>query len=246
MRARSPPRAPEPQINARRAATIAAVTAAILPIAAPPVAASAPGPSPTDTGSLNLADLRAVVAARAAAAQRANRSLYPAPSFRARTRPSTQAAQTLPPAPVVPVVAYIPKHAAPPKKTVRSGYGNGGQHYPAPISGSASAIVQFALTLQGRPYEWGAAGPWAFDCSGLIDYVFAHFGIRLPHKASAFYGVGRAVPASQIQPGDILVLDGGGHAALALGNGLMLHAPHSGDHVRIAPIWSFSAARRVL
>jgi peptidoglycan DL-endopeptidase CwlO len=112
-------------------------------------------------------------------------------------------------------------------------------------SGIGAAALRYALAHLGAPYRYGADGPEAFDCSGLVLAAYASAGVHLPHKAAAFYGVGRPVDRGQLQPGDILVLDGGGHAALYVGGGMMVHAPHTGDVVRVAPISGFSAARRL-
>jgi cell wall-associated NlpC family hydrolase len=80
----------------------------------------------------------------------------------------------------------------------------------------------------------------------VVVAAYRRIGISLPHLASAFYGVGRSVSRSQLQPGDIIVMDGGGHAGIYIGNGLMIHAPKPGRSVEVAPIWSFSAARRLV
>lgn len=111
--------------------------------------------------------------------------------------------------------------------------------------GRAAEVVAFAWAQIGKPYVMNAAGPNSFDCSGLVLAAYLHVGIRLPHNAAAFYGVGRAVGRDQLQPGDIILMDNGGHAGIYVGNGMMVHAPHSGDHVRVAPIWHFSGARRL-
>lgn len=113
-------------------------------------------------------------------------------------------------------------------------------------SGSAAAVVAFVYSVVGRPYVYGAAGPEAFDCSGLVVAAYRRIGVSLPHKAAAFYTVGRAVPRSELRPGDIIVMAGGSHAGIYVGNGMMVHAPHPGARVELAPIWSFSAARRLV
>jgi len=114
-------------------------------------------------------------------------------------------------------------------------------------AGAAAAVIAFARAQLGKPYVYAAAGPGGYDCSGLVLAAYRTIGVRLPHKASAFFRVGRAVPVSQIQPGDILVMEGGGHAAIALGGGWMIHAPHAGDHVRVARIYQTpNAVRRLI
>lgn len=103
------------------------------------------------------------------------------------------------------------------------------------------AVVQEAMTKIGRPYVFGAAGPRAYDCSGLTLAVFRKFGIRLPHRATLQGRLGRYVAGNAKQPGDLLVFGRPGnytHAAIYAGNGLMVEAPHAGANVRIHKIWS--------
>ncbi len=108
-------------------------------------------------------------------------------------------------------------------------------------------MLAFAHSAIGAPYVYGAAGPRAFDCSGLVLAAYARIGVTLPHKASALFRVGRGVPVSDIRPGDILVLEGGGHAAIALGGGLMIHASRAGRPVAIARIYATpNAVRRIV
>ena len=88
-----------------------------------------------------------------------------------------------------------------------------------------------------------------FDCSGLVMYVFAQLGVQLPHYAAAQYGFGTAVARDQLQPGDLVFFDGLSHVGIYIGNGQLLHAPQTGDVVKITPLSQFAAgyvgARRV-
>jgi peptidoglycan hydrolase-like protein with peptidoglycan-binding domain len=90
------------------------------------------------------------------------------------------------------------------------------------------SVVGLAADLVGDPYSWGGAGPRAFDCSGLIAYVFRHVGMDLPHSSYAQFSVGQAVPASHLRPGDLVFFDtwGGGpsHVGLYVGDGMMIDA----------------------
>jgi cell wall-associated NlpC family hydrolase len=114
-------------------------------------------------------------------------------------------------------------------------------------TGDLGAVLAFARSAIGKPYVFGAAGPNAFDCSGLVMAAYARIGIRLPHKASGMFGVGRAVSAGDIRPGDVLVLNGGGHTAIAIGGGLMIHASRAGRPVAIAKIYAHpNAVRRLV
>jgi peptidoglycan DL-endopeptidase CwlO len=116
----------------------------------------------------------------------------------------------------------------------------------APANASrASTVIAFALAQVGKPYVWAAAGPGGYDCSGLVLAAYARVGIRLPHQTGGIIGYGRHVTRSQLQPGDI-VFPQSGHVAVYLGNNMIVHAPHSGDHVRVASLYGFYSAVRLL
>lgn len=103
-------------------------------------------------------------------------------------------------------------------------------------TGSAGTAVAAAYAQLGKPYRWGAAGPGAFDCSGLTQFVWGQAGRALPHYTGAQWSTGQRVPRGQERPGD-LVFYGGDlhHMGIYVGNGQMIHAPHTGDVVRVAP-----------
>jgi cell wall-associated NlpC family hydrolase len=89
----------------------------------------------------------------------------------------------------------------------------------------------------GDPYMWAAAGPNSFDCSGLVQYAFAAAGISLPHSASAQVAAGQPVSRDQLQPGDLIgYYSPVGHIGIYIGNGQMVHAPTSGDVVKVSSI----------
>lgn len=115
----------------------------------------------------------------------------------------------------------------------------------APASGSIGVVLAFLERQLGKPYRYGAVGPGAFDCSGLLVAAWAQIGVHLPHKAAAIGSLGRRVGRGELQPGDIVVMAGGDHIGVFVGDGLIVHAPHSGDHVRVAPIWAYSWAVRL-
>jgi cell wall-associated NlpC family hydrolase len=103
------------------------------------------------------------------------------------------------------------------------------------------AIVALAAKQKGKPYVFGAAGPRSFDCSGLVKYVMAHFGVRLPHQANEQKRYGVRVSAANAKPGDLVfVLEGSyaSHVAIYAGHGLWWEAPHTGASVRHVKIWS--------
>lgn len=104
---------------------------------------------------------------------------------------------------------------------------------PSPHGG----VVGVAYAQLGKPYVWGAAGPNAFDCSGLVMYCYmVGAGISLPHSSYAQANCGTPVSVSELQPGDILGFRGWGHVGLYVGGGEFIQAPHSGDVVKITPL----------
>jgi peptidoglycan DL-endopeptidase CwlO len=116
-------------------------------------------------------------------------------------------------------------------------------------SGAAQAAVNTALAQVGDPYVWGAAGPNAFDCSGLTQYAFAAAGISLPHSSSMQARMGTPVSRSQLQPGDLIFFYSPvSHVAMYIGNGQMVHASTSGQPVKVASVDAmpgYNSARRI-
>lgn len=108
--------------------------------------------------------------------------------------------------------------------------------YSGPASGAAGAAVQAAYSRLGLPYVWGAGGPSSFDCSGLTSWAWARGGVSLPHSSGAQYSSLRHVSQADIQPGDLVFFGRPvHHVGIYVGGGNMIHAPHTGDVVRIAP-----------
>jgi cell wall-associated NlpC family hydrolase len=108
-----------------------------------------------------------------------------------------------------------------------------------------------AASLRGRPYHFGSVGPRSFDCSGYTRFVFAHAVHRsLPHSSAGQYRLAHKIAKSAIRPGDLVFFVSGGHVyhvGIYAGHGLIWHAPHTGDHVRLARISTSSwVAGRVL
>jgi peptidoglycan DL-endopeptidase CwlO len=109
---------------------------------------------------------------------------------------------------------------------------------PAPDAGGEGMVaVQAALTRIGSPYSWGAAGPSAFDCSGLVMWAFGQAGLNLPHSSQALARGGQAVSMDQMQPGDLITYySDASHVAIYIGDGMMVHASTYGTPVRVAPV----------
>jgi cell wall-associated NlpC family hydrolase len=120
--------------------------------------------------------------------------------------------------------------------------------------GRYSGVVGIAMQYLGTPYVWGGASPSGFDCSGFVMYVFAQVGISLPHYTVAQYNYPDSayVPRSQLQPGDLVFFAGLGHVGIYVGNGQFIHAPHTGDVVKIDSLsegWyssEYDGAKRIL
>ena len=116
----------------------------------------------------------------------------------------------------------------------------------APSSRAAEAVA-FAYRSLGLPYVWGATGPNAYDCSGLTQAAWRSAGVSLPRTTYTQVNAGTRVPESQLRPGDLVFFYSGlSHVGLYIGGGEMIHAPHPGAPVRVAPIseMPFAAATR--
>ena len=121
-----------------------------------------------------------------------------------------------------------------------------------PIPGGNSIgeqALRWALSVRGDPYEWGAAGPSAFDCSGLVMWAYAHVGIHLDHFTGDQWNEGEHISRSQLQPGDLVFFFADiSHVGMYIGNGLMVDAPTFGQPVQVQPVfWSaFVGAVRIV
>jgi cell wall-associated NlpC family hydrolase len=113
-------------------------------------------------------------------------------------------------------------------------------------------VVTYARHLLGIRYSYGGTSPRSgFDCSGFTRFVFAHFGVALPHYSVAQFNLGRRVARRSLKPGDLVFFDGLGHVGIYIGRGRFIHAPHTGTRVSVEPLrgWysaRFVGARRVL
>jgi peptidoglycan DL-endopeptidase CwlO len=114
---------------------------------------------------------------------------------------------------------------------------------------AAQIAVDTALAQVGKPYVWGAEGPASFDCSGLVLFAYRAAGIGLPHSSAIQATMGQPVTRAQLQPGDLIAFYSPvSHIGIYIGNGQMVHAPTSGDVVKVASIdavGSITAMRRI-
>jgi peptidoglycan DL-endopeptidase CwlO len=117
-----------------------------------------------------------------------------------------------------------------------------GRRVPLPNS-RAGIAVRAALSRLGCPYVWGATGPDRFDCSGLVQWAYARAGVHLDRTTYQQINDGVPIAHSQVRPGD-LVFPHAGHVQLAIGNNLVVEAPHAGANVRISPLGADVAIRR--
>jgi cell wall-associated NlpC family hydrolase len=98
--------------------------------------------------------------------------------------------------------------------------------------------LQAAIGKEGAPYVWGAAGPGAFDCSGLVVWAYAQEGIALPHYTGSLWNSGVHVARNDLEPGDLVFFFSDiSHVGIYIGNGLMIDAPDFGVPVRVDPVW---------
>jgi cell wall-associated NlpC family hydrolase len=113
-------------------------------------------------------------------------------------------------------------------------------------------VVGVAMQQLGKPYVYATAGPDTFDCSGLVVYSYAAIGVSLPHSSYELWNAGVYVSKDQLEPGDLVFFDGLGHVGIYIGGGQFIHAPHTGDVVKISNLndgWyaaTYVGARRIL
>jgi peptidoglycan DL-endopeptidase CwlO len=121
-------------------------------------------------------------------------------------------------------------------------------------SASTNSVVSLALQYLGVPYVWGGAMPSGFDCSGLVQYVYAQLGVSLPHNTVAQWDDPSAVsiPRDQLQPGDLVFFNRLDHVGIYIGGGYIIDAPHTGTDVRIDSLsegWyaaNYDGAKRIV
>jgi cell wall-associated NlpC family hydrolase len=161
--------------------------------------------------------------------------------YLALTPNQREALAAMPPMPAPPAPEAAPPPdpgilAAPPE-----GIPPGDVAPPGEIAGGgapeAATVIQAALSRIGSPYSWGASGPSAFDCSGLVMWSFQQAGISLPHSSQALAQGGQPVSMDQMQPGDLVTYySDASHVGIYIGDGMMVHASTYGTPVRVAPV----------
>ena len=141
---------------------------------------------------------------------------------------------------------------ADPNPSVASATENGDSSTsPAPPPSQYGGVVGIAMRYLGVQYVWGGASPSGFDCSGLVMYAYAQMGVSLPHSTYAMWNVGSPVARDQLEPGDLVFFDGLNHVGIYIGGNQFVHAPHTGDVVKISSLgesWyasTYVGARRV-
>lgn len=115
-------------------------------------------------------------------------------------------------------------------------------HVSAGVSSTASRAVAYATAHLGRPYVYGATGPYSFDCSGLMQASYRAAGKSIPRTSYAQLGAYRRVSLSALRPGDIVGYYGGEHVGMYVGHGTVIHAPHTGTVVKRAALRSMPIA----
>jgi cell wall-associated NlpC family hydrolase len=126
------------------------------------------------------------------------------------------------------------------------------RHAQRSVASDEAKIVGYARHLLGVPYSYGGSSPTGgFDCSGFTRFVYAHFGVSLPHYSVAQFNLGRRIARAGLEPGDLVFFDGLGHVGLYIGHSQFIHAPHSGTRVSVDSMsgWyssRYDGARRVL
>lgn len=105
-----------------------------------------------------------------------------------------------------------------------------------PASGDAAAVVQFGYDQVGKPYQWGASGPDAYDCSGLTSAAWQQAGVSLSHQASRQWNETNRVGREDLQPGDLVFYNDLSHVAIYVGDNQIVHAPTSGQTIHVTGI----------
>ena len=117
---------------------------------------------------------------------------------------------------------------------------DGGQaeevQYSAAPGARMGSVVETAFQFLGTPYVYGGSTPSGFDCSGFTSYVYALHGVGLPRTSQSQWGVGVGISMAEAQPGDLVIMNGGGHVGIYIGGGQIIHSPRPGKSVEVASL----------
>lgn len=114
--------------------------------------------------------------------------------------------------------------------------GGTGGTYNGPASGSARTALNFAYAQLGKPYSYGATGPGSYDCSGLTMRAWEAAGVNITRTTNSQWAAVKHVAQSDLQPGDLVFFSGLSHVGMYVGGGKFIHAPHTGDVVKISSL----------
>jgi cell wall-associated NlpC family hydrolase len=118
-----------------------------------------------------------------------------------------------------------------------------GIKYTGPASGNAASVLRFAFAQVGKPYIFGGTGPRGYDCSGLTQASWRAAGVSLPRTTwqQWAWGANRKVSLNELQPGDLIFSSGLGHVSIYAGNGQIVHAPQTGDVVKVVKLSAYGS-----
>jgi cell wall-associated NlpC family hydrolase len=167
--------------------------------------------------------------------------------------PATSAAADTPPVLAVPVTTTVAGGAAPialadPAALSRAAADIAGRVEADRVAARGTNALASAMSKLGKPYVYGATGPNAFDCSGLVGWAYKQVGVTLPRTSAAQSRVGKPVAKSDLRPGDLVFFYSPvSHVAMYIGNGKVVHASTSGQPVKVSDLnkMPFNSARRV-